>query len=87
MFTKIHPHSIELFDTMRRAPLLLNRDAQDRISVFIFGQLAPEGGFCNRAGACDQYYTMFGLGCAAALDIPVPEKQIKHYLLNYHLSY
>lgn len=83
MFKKNQPHSIELFDILRRAPLLLNRNAQDRIADFISGQLTPEGGFSNRAGVCDQYYTMFALACAASLKIKLPLSRIKQYLLNY----
>ncbi|MCF6175174.1 MAG: hypothetical protein L3J71_05370 [Victivallaceae bacterium] len=84
MSRKIHPHSIELFDTLHRSPLLLNRDARDSIADFVSGQLTSEGGFCNRSGVCDQYYTMFGLGCAATLNIPLPVAQIKHYLRQCH---
>jgi prenyltransferase beta subunit len=80
MSTKNSPHSIELFDTLRRAPVLLNSEARNSIADFISGQLTPEGGFCNRAGVCDQYYTMFGLTCAATLNIPLPLPKISHYL-------
>ena len=80
-----NPHSIELFDTLRRAPTLLNSAARDRIANFIINQLTPEGGFANRAGVCDQYYTMFGLGCAATLNIPdwtKPYTPTKHIAVN-----
>ena len=80
MSKKIQPHSIELFDALRRAPNLLNSDACDKIACFISSQLTMEGGFANRAGVGDQYYTMFGLGCAATLKTPLPLPQIAYYL-------
>ncbi len=75
-----NPHSIELFDTLRRAPILMNSTACNRISNFITDQLTSEGGFANRAGLCDQYYTMFGLSCAATLNTPLPLNKITNYL-------
>jgi prenyltransferase beta subunit len=86
IFRKIQPHSIELFDVLLRANKLLSCDARGRISDFIFGQFTAEGGFCNRAGVCDQYYTMFGLGCAAALQLPLPLERIRYYLRHYELE-
>ena len=82
MLKKILPHSIELLDVLRRAPLLLSSEAKEKISNFTSEQLTSEGGFCNRAGTCDQYYTMFGLGCAMALNISMPVKKIKQYILS-----
>ena len=83
MFKKIRPHSIELFDTILLSSELMNSDAKQRIAAFISSQFTHEGGFCNRAGKVDQYYTMFGLGCAAALHISLPSGRIKKYLSSF----
>ncbi len=86
MFSQVKPHSIELFDVLRCSTDLLNNEACERIASFIACQFTPEGGFCNRAGKVDQYYTMFGLGCAAALHVPLPLKKVRGYLRSFELN-
>jgi len=39
------------------------------VAAFVGSQAAPEGGFRDRSGKCDLYYTVFGLQCLAALRI------------------
>jgi len=48
-------------------------DARDGLRQFTLGQITPAGGFSDRAGQGDLYYTVFGLGCLEALDCPPPE--------------
>lgn len=84
MFSKVRPHSIELFDTLRRAPSLIGESAVIIISDYISSQFTAEGGFRNRAGKCDQYYTMFGLACAEALGVYVDLNLVRSYLSRFN---
>ena len=83
MFSGIRPHSIELFDTLRKAPSLIGESAAIIISDYIFSQFTADGGFRNRAGKCDQYYTMFGLTCAEALGVHVDIGLVSRYLSRF----
>jgi hypothetical protein len=65
----------------RRARILLN-DSTQLVEDFLRSQLAPGGGFRNRAGQVDLYYTAFGLEATLALDLNVPE-ELRAYLESY----
>src|SRR5438552_3206747 len=47
-------------------------DSADLVVDFILSQMAPEGGFCDRQGKSDLYYTVFGLEGLRALSAEVP---------------
>ena len=80
MARKTVPHSIEIFETLAHASSLLYPEAMDSIGDYIQGQLCPDGGFADRNGDSDLYYTMFGLSCAAALNLKVPCDRIAGFL-------
>ena len=80
MFRKITSHSIELFETLSHASSLLHPEAMDAIGGYIHGQLRHDGGFADRNGDSDLYYTMFGLSCAAVLNLKVPHERIAGFL-------
>lgn len=84
MSLKVRPHSIELFDTLRMVPSLIGENAVTVISDYISSQFTNEGGFRNRAGKCDQYYTMFGLTCAEALGVHVDISLVRRYLRRFN---
>lgn len=65
-----------------RAPNLL-RDATDQVGDFVRGRLNDDGGFANRDGPSDLYYTIFGLGCFAALGLDLPADRVRRYLLTF----
>ncbi|MGL6075688.1 MAG: prenyltransferase/squalene oxidase repeat-containing protein [Fimbriiglobus sp.] len=46
-------------------------------------KLNPDGGFQDRAGNSDLYYTVFGLEGLRALRVDVPYTQVRDYLLTY----
>jgi prenyltransferase beta subunit len=66
----------------RRARILLH-DATDLVEDFLHGQLAPEGGFRNRSGRPDLYYTTFGLEAMRALDLKLPAGSLRPYLQSF----
>ena len=80
MSRKTVPHSIEIFDTLSHASSLLHPEAMDAIGGYIRGQQRADGGFSDRNGDSDLYYTMFGLSCAAALNLKIPCEQTAKFL-------
>lgn len=60
-------------------------DSSALVGEFLRSQLSPEGGFRNRSGRGDLYYTVFGLEARIALGAPVPP-EIVPYLLSFGLG-
>lgn len=79
---RIKTHSQETYKTITNAVKRLDNNAIASISAFIKTQYCPDGGFAGRDGSSDIYYTMFGLSCAAALNLRLPNGQIECYLRN-----
>jgi len=67
---------LEMLQVARLAPKLLGESAE-LVSAFLLRQQNPDGGFMDRAGKSDPYYTVFGLDGLLALDV---------YALKPHLS-
>ena len=55
-----------MLQVARLAPKQLG-ESRDLVASFLNSQRAPDGGFCDRAGASDLYYTVFGLEALIAL--------------------
>lgn len=51
---------------------LLSDEGRGLVTAFVRSRRAPEGGFLDRAGHPDLYYTVFGLECLRALDAGLP---------------
>lgn len=60
-----------MLQVARLAPRLLG-DSTALVTGFLRGQLNPDGGFKDRAGESDLYYTVFGLEGLIALRADVP---------------
>ena len=60
-----------MLQVARLAPTLLG-DSRDLVSAFLRQSVHPDGGFRNRGGESDLYYTVFGLEGLLALQEPVP---------------
>ncbi len=56
----------------------LDRDARREITAFAKDSLGPGGGFVNRNGVEDIYYTVFGLQLLSAFREPIPEITVKY---------
>ena len=61
-----------MLQVARLAPTSLG-DARDLVAGFLRRSLNPDGGFHDRSGASDLYYTVFGLEALMALREPAPE--------------
>ena len=74
-----------MLQVARLAPQLLH-NSSDLIRQFVLGQLRDDGGFSDREGDSDLYYTVFGLESLLALHEPLPDEKvesIKSYLASF----
>jgi prenyltransferase beta subunit len=60
-----------MLQVARLAPTLLG-ESRDLVTSFLHRSLNPDGGFQDRSGASDLYYTVFGLEAMAAFGEPAP---------------
>jgi prenyltransferase beta subunit len=65
---------------LAQAPL---HDVKDLVATFIQNQLNPDGGFKNRAGESDLYYSVFGLEGLHALMQEIPVEQVGNFLEGF----
>ena len=72
----------EALQIARLAPKLLG-DSADLVAQFIRGQRNADGGFSNRAGDSDLYYTVFGLQALLALRVDLPVESAAVYLRRF----
>lgn len=70
-----------MLQVARLAPTLLG-DSRDLVRDFLARHLNPDGGFQDRQGRSDLYYTVFGLEALRALREPVPP-QASEYLRTF----
>ena len=74
--------SKRMLKTARKAVDYLYSDAE-LVRGFVLTKLNSDGGFQNRAGQSDLYYTLFGLECAAILGCDLPKERIADYLKQF----
>lgn len=72
-----------MLQVARLAPKLLGEEAAALAAAFFRSQMNDDGGFRDRAGASDLYYTVFGLDGLLALRIDVPAGQVADYLRTF----
>lgn len=72
----------ETLQIARLAPKQLG-DSVDLVAGFVRSRLTGDGGFANRAGDPDLYYTVFGLQALLALQQPVPADAVSAYLRRF----
>jgi prenyltransferase beta subunit len=58
-------------------------DAAGLVVEFLRSQMNADGGFKDRAGASDLYYTVFGLDALLALRADVPAASVAEYLRSF----
>ncbi|MFM1768919.1 MAG: hypothetical protein RJA22_1448 [Verrucomicrobiota bacterium] len=69
----------EMLQVARVAPRVLG-DSAVLVRDFLLGQLSAAGGFCDRAGREDLYYTVFGLDGLLALRAELPLARVEGFL-------
>ncbi len=72
-------------EMLRIAKLALTqlRDANELVCGYLRGQLNEDGGFKDRAGSSDLYYTVFGVEGAQALRAELPTDRIVDYVKSF----
>ena len=58
-------------------------DSAELVIDFIRSRLNPDGGFQDRGGQSDLYYTVFGIEVLQALNAEVPQEHILDYLQRF----
>ena len=71
-----------MLQVARLSPKLLG-DAGELVEGFLRSQLNPDGGFRNRVGESDLYYTVFGLEGLVALRAEPPVAAVTPYLTSF----
>ena len=78
LLNKIRPKSIE--SVLNKSIQLLNDEMVEEIRSFIRSKLTPQGGFADRAGKCDLYYSLFGYYLAEAFSVTEVFNPLKDYI-------
>lgn len=73
---------LEMLQVSRLAPRMLGESAE-LVTAFVRGQLLPAGGFADRAGNPDLYYSVFGLEALFSLRADLPVAQFVQYLRSF----
>jgi len=71
-----------MLQVARLAPTVLGPEASDLVQRFVISRQNPDGGFANRDGQSDLYYTSFAIDALTALQRPVPES-LRGYLASH----
>jgi geranylgeranyl transferase type-2 subunit beta len=71
-----------MLQVARLAPKLLGESA-DTVAAYLRGEQNPDGGFRDRAGHSDLYYTVFGLDGLLALRTDLPVDSVYGYLRTF----
>ena len=77
---KIQVKSIE--SVLKNAVVMIDPESLKQMRSYVINQQTSEGGFPDRAGKCDIYYSLFGCFIAEALDIKAINAPLKHYVNN-----
>src|SRR3954454_4941244 len=73
---------LEMLQVARLAPKALGESA-DSVVRFLRSQLHADGGFKDRAGNSDLYYTVFGIEGLFALRADLPLGSLREYLRGF----
>ena len=69
-----------MLQVARLGPSVLGAEASQLIESFILSQQDVSGGFLDRDGSPDLYYTSFAIDALTALQADLPEKSLSSYL-------
>jgi geranylgeranyl transferase type-2 subunit beta len=71
-----------MLQVARLAPTQLG-ESRDLVAAFVRHRLNPDGGFQDRSGSSDLYYTVFGLDALIALQEELPAASTSAYLTQF----
>jgi hypothetical protein len=75
---KVRPKLIEA--VLAKSLSMLDSERIEEIRTFILNKQTSEGGFSDRGGGCDLYYTLFGYYIAEALSVTQVIEPLKKYV-------
>ena len=75
---RLKPKLIEA--VLAKSVFMLDADMLVQIRSFIANQQLGQGGFADRAGKCDLYYTLFGFYLAEAFNVEINFIQLEKYV-------
>ena len=73
---------LEMLQVARLAPKILG-ESTGLVRDFVLRQQNPDGGFKDRSGASDLYYTVFALDSLIALQAELPADSIRKYVEQF----
>ncbi len=76
---------LEMLQVARLAPNQLGESA-DLVKKFVHAQQNPDGGFKDRKGSSDLYYTVFGVDCLVALQEKLDEERLERFLQKWKVE-
>lgn len=71
---------LEMLQVARLAPSVLGEEATELIYRFVLGSQHESGGFADRDGEADLYYTSFAIDALTALQKEIPEESLSSFL-------
>lgn len=71
---------LEMLQVARLARSVLGDDACGLVEAYVRSQQNPDGGFRDREGVSDLYYTSFAIDALTALQVPLPEDSLRRFL-------
>jgi hypothetical protein len=74
---------LEMLQVARLAPKLLG-DSGELVHQFLLSQQNADGGFKDRSGKSDVYYSVFGVEGLIALQRPFDSAKLRNYLEPFH---
>jgi len=74
--------NLEMLQVARLAPRVLG-DSTELVAHFLQGRINQDGGFADRAGNSDLYYTSFGIGGLLGLQVPLPVDKLRPFLTQF----
>src|SRR5215203_4331085 len=72
-----------MLQVARLAPKVLGTEATELVARFLCSQQNEDGGFRDRKGQSDLYYTVFGLDALNALQHPIDAARVRRYAESF----
>lgn len=72
-----------MLQVARLAQAVLGEEAVGRVADFVMRQRHADGGFCDREGRADLYYTSFAVDCLTALQVPLEDERLAAWLAGF----
>lgn len=68
----------QMIDLLRNALLLLDEQGREEVTHFVLSQQNPDGGFRDRGGRSDLYYSLFGMMILKVSPLNLPMRDLEN---------